>query len=55
MSAFLGALVIASVENGMGLLGLPSGIKFVVNGLVLLSAVLVDSFARRRREEAGIA
>jgi D-xylose transport system permease protein len=55
MSAFLGALVIASVENGMGLLGLPSGVKFVVNGLVLLAAVLIDAFARRRREESGIA
>ena len=55
MSAFLGALVIASVENGMGLLGLPAGVKFVVNGLVLLAAVLIDAFARRRREESGIA
>jgi len=54
MSALLGALVIASVENGMGLLGLPSGIKFVVNGLVLLAAVLIDAFARRRREQSGM-
>ena len=54
MSALLGGLVIASVENGMGLLGLPSGVKFVVNGLVLLLAVLVDSLARRRREQSGI-
>jgi D-xylose transport system permease protein len=54
MSALLGALVIASVENGMGLLGLPSGIKFVVNGLVLLIAVLIDAFARRRREQSGM-
>lgn len=54
MSALLGALVIASVENGMGLLGLPSGVKFVVNGLVLLAAVLIDAFSRRRREQSGI-
>ena len=53
-SALLGALIIASVENGMGLLGLPSGIKFVVTALVLLSAVLVDSFSRRSREASGI-
>lgn len=54
MSALLGALIIASVENGMGLLGLPSGVKFVVNGLVLLAAVLVDALSRRRRESSGI-
>jgi D-xylose transport system permease protein len=53
-SALLGALIIASVENGMGLLGLPSGVKFVVTALVLLAAVLVDSFSRRSREASGI-
>ena len=54
-SALLGALIITSVENGMGLLGLPSGVKFVVNGLVLLAAVLIDAFSRRSRESSGIA
>ena len=54
MSALLGALIIASVENGMGLLGLPSGVKFVVNGLVLLAAVLIDALSRRSRETSGI-
>ncbi len=54
MSAILGAMIIASVENGMGLLGLPSGVKFVVTGLVLLAAVLVDSLSRRSRVASGI-
>lgn len=54
-SAFLGALVIASIENGMGLLGLSSGVKFVITGLVLLVAVLVDSLSRQSRSESGIA
>jgi D-xylose transport system permease protein len=54
MSALLGALVIAAVENGMGLLGLASGEKFVVNGVVLLAAVLVDAFSRRSRESSGL-
>jgi D-xylose transport system permease protein len=54
MSALLGALIIASVENGMGLMGWPSGIKFVINGLVLLAAVLVDALTRRRRQASGI-
>jgi D-xylose transport system permease protein len=52
-SAVLGALVIASIDNGLGLLGLSSGTKFVVTGLVLLAAVAVDSFSRRGRAQAG--
>ena len=48
-SALLGAVVIATIDNGLGLLGLPSGIKFIVTGLVLLVAVIVDSVARRNR------
>ena len=48
-NALLGALIIASVENGMGLLGLPSGIKTVINGVVLLAAVLVDALTRQQR------
>jgi D-xylose transport system permease protein len=47
-SAVLGALVIASIANGMGLLGLSSGVKFIVTGLVLLAAVLLDTVSRRR-------
>jgi D-xylose transport system permease protein len=53
-SAILGALVIASVENGMGLLGLPSGVKFVVTGLVLLIAVIVDAISRRSQKKSGL-
>ena len=54
-SAFLGALVIASIENGMGLLGLSAGVKFAITGLVLLVAVLVDSISRRNRSRSGLA
>ena len=52
-SALLGALVIASIDNGLGLLGLSSGTKFVVTGCVLLLAVAVDSISRRGREQSG--
>jgi D-xylose transport system permease protein len=52
-SAVLGALVIASIDNGLGLLGLSSGTKFVITGLVLLAAVTVDSLSRRGRAQAG--
>ena len=52
-SALLGALVIASIDNGLGLLGLGSGEKFVITGGVLLLAATVDSISRRGRESAG--
>lgn len=52
-SAILGSVVIISIDNGLGLLGLSSGTKFVVTGLVLLAAVAVDSISRRGRENAG--
>ncbi|MEA2156098.1 MAG: D-xylose transport system permease protein [Solirubrobacteraceae bacterium] len=52
-AALLGALVIASIDNGLGLLGLSSGTKFVVTGMVLLLAVAVDSISRRGREQSG--
>ncbi len=55
VSALLGAIVIASVDNGMGLLNLPSGVKFLVTGLVLLAAVLVDAFSRKSRAASGLA
>jgi D-xylose transport system permease protein len=53
VSALLGALVIASIQNGMGLLNLASGPQFVITGMVLLAAVLVDSLSRRRRTARG--
>jgi D-xylose transport system permease protein len=53
VAALLGALVIASIDNGLGLLGLSSGTKFVITGLVLLGAVLLDALAKRRRAARG--
>jgi D-xylose transport system permease protein len=52
-SAILGALVIGSIDNGLGLLGLSAGTKFVVTGAVLLLAVAVDSISRRGRAQSG--
>jgi len=52
-SALLGALVIASIDNGLGLVNVSSGTQFVVTGVVLLAAVTVDSIARRGREKSG--
>jgi D-xylose transport system permease protein len=52
-SAILGALVIGSIDNGLGLLGLSSGTKFAVPAGVLLLAVAVDSLATRGRASSG--
>lgn len=54
-SALFGAFVIMGVDNGMGLLGLSSGAKFVVTAAVLLVAVVVDSLARRGQRRSGLA
>ncbi|HEY9152197.1 MAG TPA: hypothetical protein VIN60_04870, partial [Anaerolineales bacterium] len=52
-SALLGALVIGSISNGMDLLALPSPIKFMITGGVLLIAVTIEAISRQRRESAG--
>jgi len=47
--ALLGGLVIATIYNGMGLLGLAAAYQYMVTALVLLAAVTIDSIARRGR------
>lgn len=46
--AAVGALVIAIIDNGLGLLGLPAGINFLVTGGVLILAATVDAVSRKR-------
>jgi D-xylose transport system permease protein len=45
--AILGGLVVAVIDNGMGLLGYAAGIKFIVTGIVLLVSAGVDAISRR--------
>jgi len=52
-SAFLGAIVITMIDNGLGLLNVSAGTKYIVTALVLLAAVTLDSLARRGREATG--
>jgi D-xylose transport system permease protein len=52
-SALLGAIVIAGIDNGLGLLNVSVGTRLIVTALVLLAAVMVDSIARRGRTSAG--
>jgi len=53
-SAVLGAIVVAMIENGLGLLNVSAGTKFIVTGIVLLAAVTLDSVSRRRSAAAGL-
>ncbi|WP_404870364.1 sugar ABC transporter permease [Kitasatospora griseola] len=48
VDAVLGGLVVAVIQNGMGLMGYSSGVKYAVTGSVLLVAAGVDAMSRRR-------
>ena len=48
MHAAVGALVIATIENGLGLMGFSAGSTLAVSGGVLILAATVDALARRR-------
>jgi D-xylose transport system permease protein len=47
-SALSGAVLLGSIANGMDLLSLASSVKFMVTGLVLVAAVVLDSVSRQR-------
>jgi D-xylose transport system permease protein len=49
MGVLLGAVLVASVGNGLDLLGLSGNFKSIATGLVLLSAVCLDMVLRRGR------
>ncbi len=46
--AAIGAVVISMIDNGLGLLQMPAGISYLVQGGVLLAAATIDALARRR-------
>ncbi len=47
--ALVGGIIVAVINNGMGLIGLSAPVQLVVTALVLLAAVIVDAVARRGR------
>jgi D-xylose transport system permease protein len=51
--AFLGALVIATVSNGLNTAGYATGVIYEVTGIILLLAVTLDTIARRLQARAG--
>jgi D-xylose transport system permease protein len=52
-NAVIGGAVLATVNNGLGLLGQPASVVFLVNGVVLLLAAGVDVLSRRRSALGG--
>jgi D-xylose transport system permease protein len=54
MDAVLGGAVIAVIDNGMGLMGYSSGVKYIVTGAVLLLAAGVDAISRKRAAASGL-
>ncbi|WP_433173875.1 sugar ABC transporter permease [Actinoallomurus sp. CA-150999] len=51
--AVLGGLVIATIINGLGLLGADAYLNYIVTGGFLLLAASIDALARRRRSATG--
>ena len=45
--------MIQSISSGLTLLNLDSSVKFMVTGVVLVLAVIVDSLSRRKRAAVG--
>ncbi|WP_341998098.1 sugar ABC transporter permease [Microbacterium sp. LWH7-1.2] len=52
-SALIGIVVIQSISSGLTLLNLDSSVQFMVTGVVLVLAVIVDSLSRRTRAATG--
>jgi len=51
--ALLGALVIATIANGLNIGGYSTGTIYTVTGVILLLAVTLDSVARRLQVKSG--
>jgi D-xylose transport system permease protein len=51
--AILGGLVIATIDNGLGLLGAKAYLQYLITGGFLLLAASIDALASRRRSAAG--
>ena len=52
-SAFIGAMVIATVSNGLDTAGYNPGTIYIVTGIILLLAVTLDTVARRLQIRSG--
>jgi D-xylose transport system permease protein len=53
VGALLGAAVIGTIYNGLGLLGTSAATQYFIDGAILLIAVTLDTLARRKLEQSG--
>lgn len=53
MHALVGGLIVAVINNGMGLIGLAAATQLIVTALVLLAAVIVDAVSRRSQRQTA--
>jgi len=51
--ALVGGAVVAVIDNGMGLLGYPAGVKLMITGAVLMLAASADALSRKRSISTG--
>ena len=51
--ALIGGAVVAVIDNGMGLLGYPAGVKLMITGAVLMLAASADALSRKRSITTG--
>jgi D-xylose transport system permease protein len=53
LHALLGGIIIATVFNGLGLMGVSDAVQFIATAIVLIAAVTLDSLVRRRSAAGG--
>jgi D-xylose transport system permease protein len=53
VGALLGATVIGTIYNGLGLLGTSAATQYLIDGAILLIAVTLDTIARRKLAQSG--
>jgi len=54
LHALLGGIIIATVFNGLGLMGVSDAVQFIATAIVLIAAVTLDSVVRRRTAAGGM-
>lgn len=50
LGAIVGVLIMGTVQNAMNLMNIPTFYQYVVRGLILLAAVLIDQFKQQTRK-----
>jgi D-xylose transport system permease protein len=51
--AVLGVLVVYLIYNGLATIGYSTDVNYIVTGILLLAAVMLDTVSRRRQEKVG--